>query len=178
MKRQAKNLRTGQIISPPGVRPPSEDRVFVCRRVNTSGTQAAYEIFFLHQRCTPGVRPFVESGDNVFTGSVSSDVQSCLTQLDQRNVWAVGILTTENVESVQDDRAAKKQSYVAAPSTIDVKRIGFAKQEKQSLQSIVLSRRPGYIQVNGVAFLRTVFAQWEAPTECGQAHNQGSSQPY
>src|SRR5208337_1683463 len=74
----AKNLRTGQIISPPGVRPPSEDRVFVCRRVNTSGTQAAYEIFFLHQRCTPGVRPFVESGDNVFTGSVSSDVQSCL----------------------------------------------------------------------------------------------------
>ncbi len=100
----AKNLRTGQIISPPGVRPPSEDRVFVCRRVNTSGTQAAYEIFFLHQRCTPGVRPFVESGDNVFTGSVSSDVQSCLTQLDQRNVWAVGILTTENVESVQDDR--------------------------------------------------------------------------
>src|ERR1019366_7779887 len=73
-------ITNGQIMSPPGVRPPSEDRVCICRRVNTSGTQAAYEMFFLHQRCTPAVRPFVESGDNVFTGSVSSDVQSCLTQ--------------------------------------------------------------------------------------------------
>jgi hypothetical protein len=73
-------ITNGQIMSPPGVRPPSEDRVFICRRAKTSGTQAAYEMLFLHQRCTPGVRPFVESGDNVFTGSVSSDVQSYLTQ--------------------------------------------------------------------------------------------------
>ena len=99
----AKNSRTGQITSPPGVRPPSDERVYICRRVNTSGTQAAYEMFFLNQRCTPGVPPFVESGDNVFQGSITSDVTSCLTQLDQRNEWAVGILTTENVESIRDD---------------------------------------------------------------------------
>jgi hypothetical protein len=100
----AKDPRTGQIASPPGVRPPSDERVYVCRRVNTSGTQAAFEMFFLNQRCTQGVPPFVESGTSVFQGSVTSDVQSCLTQLDQRNVWAVGILTTESVESVKDDR--------------------------------------------------------------------------
>jgi hypothetical protein len=99
-----KNSRSGQITSPPGVRPPNDDRVYVCRRVPTSGTQAAYEMFFLNQRCTAGVPPFVEAGTNVFQGSVTGDVTACLTQLDQRNVWAVGILTTENVESVKDDR--------------------------------------------------------------------------
>jgi hypothetical protein len=100
----AKNARTGEITSPPGVRAPTDDRVYVCRRVNTSGTQAAYEMFFLNQRCTAGVPPFVESGTNVFQGSVTNDVVNCLTQLDQRNAWAVGILTTETVESVKDDR--------------------------------------------------------------------------
>jgi len=100
----AKNARTGQITSPPGVRAPSDERVFICRRVSTSGTQAAYEMFFLHQRCVPGVRPFLDSGDNIFQGSVSGDVKSCLTQLDKRNVWAIGILTTESVESVSEDR--------------------------------------------------------------------------
>jgi hypothetical protein len=100
----AKDLHSGQIVSPPGVRPPSDERVYICRRVDTSGTQAAFEMFFLNQRCTAGVSPFVESGTNVFQGSVTGDVTSCLTQIDQRNAWAVGILTTESVESVKDDR--------------------------------------------------------------------------
>jgi hypothetical protein len=100
----ARDPQTGQISSPPDVRVPSDDRVYVCRRVNTSGTQASFEMFFLNQRCTSGIPPFVDSGNNVFVGSVTGDVVSCLTQLDQRNVWAVGILTTEDVESVKDDR--------------------------------------------------------------------------
>jgi hypothetical protein len=99
----AKNAR-GQISSPPGVRAPSDDGVYVCRRGNTSGTQAAYEMFFLNQRCTTGVNPFVESGSKVFIGSVSSDIPTCLAQLDQKNVWAIGILSTENVESLKSDR--------------------------------------------------------------------------
>ncbi len=74
--------------------------------MSTSGTQASCEMFFLNQRCVSGVRPFVDSGDNIFQGSVSGDVKSCLTQLDQRNVWAVGILTTESVETVGDDHSA------------------------------------------------------------------------
>ncbi len=100
----ARNARGAQISSPPGVRAPSDEHVFICRRVSTSGTQAAYEMFFLNQRCVPGVRPFVDAGDTIFQGSVSGDVKSCLAQLDQRNVWAVGILTTESVESVGEDR--------------------------------------------------------------------------
>lgn len=100
----AKNQRTGQITSPPGVRPPSDEHVYICRRVPTSGTQAAFEMFFLNQRCTDGVPPFIDSGNTVFQGSVTSDVQNCLAQLDDRNTWAVGILTTESVESLKDDR--------------------------------------------------------------------------
>jgi hypothetical protein len=99
-----KDSGTGKMSSPPGVHPPSDDRIYICRRVPTSGTQAAYEMFFLNQRCTSGVRPFVDSGSNVFQGSVTGDVKSCLALLDERNVWAVGILTTESVESVKDDR--------------------------------------------------------------------------
>jgi hypothetical protein len=100
----SKNVQTRVITSPPGVRPPTDDRVYVCRRVNTSGTQAAYEMFFLNQRCTAGIPPFVESGTNVFEGSITGDVVSCLNQLDARNVWGIGILTTESVESMKDDR--------------------------------------------------------------------------
>lgn len=99
----ARNPRTAQITSPPGVRPPSDDRAHVCRRVPTSGTQAAFEMFFLNQRCTAGVPPFVDSGDTVFQGSTTSDVENCLARLDERNVWAVGIMTTESVESLEDD---------------------------------------------------------------------------
>src|SRR5208337_4680775 len=100
-----RNARNGQLISsPPGVKPPSDERVYVCRRVPTSGTQAAFEMFFLNQRCTAEIPDFVDSGDTVFQGSTTSDVQSCLNQLDDRNVWAVGILTTESVESLKDDR--------------------------------------------------------------------------
>ena len=100
----ARDPQSGQVRAAPGIRAPNDDRVYVCRRVDTSGTQAAYEMFFLHQRCTTGVSPFVKTGDNIFLGSVSSDVPSCLTALDEKNVWAVGILSTETVESLTNDR--------------------------------------------------------------------------
>ncbi len=99
-----RNLSNGRMESPAGVRPPDDERVHVCRRVPTSGTQAAYEMFFLNQRCATGVRPFIENGPNVFLGSTSGDVKNCLAELDHRNIWAVGILSTENVESLKDDR--------------------------------------------------------------------------
>jgi hypothetical protein len=98
----AKKSADGSIVSPPGVRAPGDERVNVCRRVDTAGTQAAYEMFFLNRRCTPGARPFVDAGATVFVGSASSDVKSCLNRLDRQNVWAVGILSTQNVESRDD----------------------------------------------------------------------------
>lgn len=100
----SRNPRTGQVSAAPGIKAPSDDRVYVCRRVATSGTQAAYEMFFLNRRCTGGVTPFIASGDNVFEGSVTSDVESCLGRLSDRNVWAVGILTTESVEWIGRDK--------------------------------------------------------------------------
>lgn len=99
----SRNPRNGQTGAPPGVTPPSNDRVYVCRRVPTSGTQAAYEMFFLNRRCTAGAGSFVDGGDNVFEGAVTSDVENCLSQLHDRNVWAVGMLTTESVESIKRD---------------------------------------------------------------------------
>lgn len=100
----SRDPRTGQMSAAPGIKAPSDDRVYVCRRVATSGTQAAYEMFFLNRRCTGGVTPFVASGDNVFEGSVTSDVESCLGRLSDRNVWAVGILTTESIEWIGRDK--------------------------------------------------------------------------
>ena len=98
-----KDPQSGQFKSAPGVTAPSDDRVYVCRRVDTSGTQAAYEMFFLSQRCVAGVSSFVKSADNVFLGSVSSDVPRCLASLDEKNLWGVGILSTESVESLKND---------------------------------------------------------------------------
>jgi ABC-type phosphate transport system substrate-binding protein len=100
----AEHSEGGVVRSPPGVHPPSDDQVYICRRVDTSGTQASYEMFFLNQRCTSGIPPFVNSGSNVFLGSVTGDVKVCLTNLDERGIWAVGIMSTDNVESLKRDR--------------------------------------------------------------------------
>ncbi|MBV8145023.1 MAG: hypothetical protein JO184_08450, partial [Gammaproteobacteria bacterium] len=94
----ARDPQSGQVRAAPGIHAPNDDRVYICRRVDTSGTQAAYEMFFLHQRCTSGVSPFVKTGDNVFLGSVSNDVPSCLAALDEKNLCGVDILSTETVE--------------------------------------------------------------------------------
>ncbi len=100
----SKDPQTGRVSVPAGVEPPSDDRIHVCRRVDTSGTQASYEMFFLNQRCAAGVHPFVKSGSEVFMGSGTADVKACLNQLDRQKIWAVGIMSTENVASVADDR--------------------------------------------------------------------------
>jgi hypothetical protein len=100
----SKDPKTGQVSAPAGVAAPADDRIYVCRRVDTSGTQKSYEMFFLNQRCATGVRPFAESGEQIFMGSGTADVKSCLYQLDQKKVWAVGIMSTENVASTADDR--------------------------------------------------------------------------
>ncbi|MGO9513706.1 MAG: hypothetical protein ACLP2F_08705 [Steroidobacteraceae bacterium] len=98
----SKDPKTGQISVPVGLEPPGDDRVHVCRRVDTSGTQASYEMFFLNQRCAAGVHPFVREGTRVFTGSGTADVKSCLNELDRENLWAVGIMSTENVAAADD----------------------------------------------------------------------------
>lgn len=86
--------------------PPSDSQVFVCRRVPTSGTQASYEVHMLRERCVAGVASFVDGNDGgvvgtgtVNEGSGTGNVISCLNTHDGANRWAVGIFSTENVES-------------------------------------------------------------------------------
>lgn len=93
---------SGSIVSPPGVEPPADSRIFLCRRVDTSGTHAAYEMFFLNARCTPGVSGFAKSSPTVQLGSGTSDVKFCLKDRDRRKLWAVGLFSTENVAKPDD----------------------------------------------------------------------------
>lgn len=106
--------------SPGAYRPdPRRGRVvYVCRRIETSGTQTSYEIHYLRNRCVKDSPPFVRPNDgshierggevsalvriaapagNVYAGTGTGDVRDCLDAHEQFNRWAVGILSTENV---------------------------------------------------------------------------------
>ena len=93
-------------------------QVYICRRIESSGTQASYEIHYLHARCEASAPAFVKPNDgsdsvaggdvnrlvrvarprgNVFAGMGTADVRDCLDAHAQFNRWAVGILSTENV---------------------------------------------------------------------------------
>ena len=89
---------TGRITTPPTVMAPADTRVHVCRRVDTSGTQASYEMFFLNQRCTTNAVGFAGAGATVALGTGTSNVKTCLEDRNAKNLWAVGIFSTENVE--------------------------------------------------------------------------------
>lgn len=85
--------------------PPSDSQVYVCRRVPTSGTQAAFETYMLHQRCMAGVPSFISGNDGGIVGagtanegSGSGDMIACLNNHDGANRWAVGMLSTEKME--------------------------------------------------------------------------------
>ncbi|MBI5462532.1 MAG: hypothetical protein HY941_10140 [Gammaproteobacteria bacterium] len=85
---------------------PSDTQVYLCRRVSTSGTQASFEVHMLRQRCVAGVAGMLSGNDGgvvgagtVNEGSGTGNVISCLNTHDQNNRWAVGLFSTENVET-------------------------------------------------------------------------------
>jgi hypothetical protein len=92
--------------------------VFICRRIESSGTQAAFEVHYLRTRCEANALAFVAPNDGsslggggdvdrlvriarpagrVFAGVGTADVRSCLDAHAQFNRWAIGVLSTENV---------------------------------------------------------------------------------
>jgi hypothetical protein len=98
--------------------PATGSPVYVCRRIATSGTQAAYEVHYLRARCESDAMPFLAPNDgsnlntggdvarlvriprpagSVFAGVGTADVRDCLDAHAQFNRWAVGLLSTENV---------------------------------------------------------------------------------
>jgi hypothetical protein len=87
---------------------PANTNVYLARRVETSGTQASFEVYFLNARCTPNPRMLPPNdGGNVTTGggtcgtntinagSGSSNVISCLNTLNTQNRWGIGVLSME-----------------------------------------------------------------------------------
>ena len=82
-----------------------DGKVFICRRVATSGSQASTEAYFLKQRCQDGVKIFA-GGDptvggvpnfvsRVTAGESTGDVRSCLAAHNTNKTWAVGVMSTE-----------------------------------------------------------------------------------
>jgi hypothetical protein len=109
--------------------PASGATVYVCRRIEASGTQAAYEVHYLRARCEADAPAFVAPTDgsnltaggdvrrlvrvarpagNVFAGVGTADVRDCLDAHTQFNRWAVGLLSTENV----GNNGSRKFRYV------------------------------------------------------------------
>src|SRR5262249_40202488 len=91
--------------------------IYVCRRIVSSGTQAAYETHYLRARCQENAPQFVLPNDGsdlrtggdptklvrvahprgtVFAGVGTGDVRECLDAHHHFNRWAVGLLSTEN----------------------------------------------------------------------------------
>lgn len=101
---------------------PEDASVFVCRRVDSSGTQASFESYWLHQRCNvvanrgatvppafvtpddgststvgaPANPGWQTRGGGFVNGSESSgDVRNCLAAHQTNGTWAIGTLSTE-----------------------------------------------------------------------------------
>jgi hypothetical protein len=106
--------------SPGAYRPDAANgsMVYVCRRIASSGTQAAYEVHYLRTRCESSAPAFLPPNDgssvetggdvsrlvrvarptgSVFAGVGTADVRDCLDAHAQFNRWAIGLLSTENV---------------------------------------------------------------------------------
>jgi hypothetical protein len=92
--------------------------IYICRRIASSGTQAAFEVHYLRARCERNAPEFVKPDDGsgltsggsvnrlvrvahpagrVFAGLGTGDVRDCLDAHTQFNRWAVGIVSTESV---------------------------------------------------------------------------------
>jgi hypothetical protein len=92
--------------------------IYLCRRIASSGTQAAYEAHYLRERCENNAPKFVAPNDGsdlatggdpvrlvrvahpkgtVFAGIGTGDVRECLDAHHDFNRWAVGLLSTENI---------------------------------------------------------------------------------
>jgi len=117
--------------SPGAYRPDSNagSTVYICRRIASSGTQAAYEVHYLRERCEANALQFLPPSDgsnlttggdvnhlvriprpagSVFAGVGTADVRECLDAHAQFNRWAVGLLSTENI----GNNGSRKFRYV------------------------------------------------------------------
>lgn len=85
----------------PGVTPPTDTKVRICRRTNGSGTQAQFNAQFLGHACGPhGYTPASAPGNPILgpiitEGSGSGNVTTCLVDHEAAGNWAAGIQSLE-----------------------------------------------------------------------------------
>jgi ABC-type phosphate transport system substrate-binding protein len=89
-----------------------DNTIYVARRVGTSGTQTGSRVFFLNDPCAANVAQFVAGNSTdannapsacagatasgtVYEASGSGNVETCLTNHQRNNRWAIGINSTE-----------------------------------------------------------------------------------
>lgn len=114
---------------------PADSAVYVCRRGDSSGTQASFESYVLNQRCVSGVVGFVEAStpgceasgcvyggafanEAVFAGASSGDVRNCLDARNDQGRWAIGVLSTETTYN-NTDRQFRWTRIDGAPPTLE-----------------------------------------------------------
>ncbi len=135
----------GEVSPVPAANADTNHLVYLCRRKNSSGTQASFEAKFLRQRCEPGVTmatgnmpgSFNLAGDNsgnadflgtggtlnVYENDGSSDVTQCMDQATIQNVWAIGINSTEKVsgdDNVRRDAWEHVKIDGVSPTSLNV----------------------------------------------------------
>jgi len=129
--------------------------VYVCRRISSSGTQAAYETHYLRTRCESNVPQFVVPNDGsdlfsggdpnklvrvpaprgrVFAGVATGDVRACLDAHQHFNRWAVGLLSTENIGNNGDRQFRYVKVDGAAPTLINAAFGRWSHVTEQSMQ--------------------------------------------
>lgn len=102
--------------------PAGGDQIRLCRRGNTSGTQQSFQRLFFNQGCTASLPTVVMGSDpsivvgadncnevgclwapaavgaaGIFAGRGSGDVEACVDNANDTNLYAVGLLSTDRV---------------------------------------------------------------------------------
>src|SRR5882672_2570870 len=129
--------------------------VYVCRRIETSGTQASYDVHYLRHRCVKDSPPFLAPNDssdlknggdvnklvrianpagNVYAGTGTGDVRDCLDAHEQFNRWAIGILGTENIGNNGNREFRYLKVDGVAPTLLNARNGRWTHVSEQSMQ--------------------------------------------
>jgi hypothetical protein len=143
--------------SPGGYQPDmiTGDRIYVCRRIASSGTQVSYEAHYLRNHCVAGTTPFalpnhgsdVNTGGDprklvrtptpqgtVFAGVGTSDVVQCLDAHEEFNRWAVGMISTETKGNNGNAEFRYVKVDGAAPTLLNAHNGRWSHVSEQSIQ--------------------------------------------
>ncbi|MEK6749700.1 MAG: hypothetical protein AABY83_10900 [Pseudomonadota bacterium] len=141
---------------------PVDLNVYLARRVATSGSEKATEVYFLNQNCAANVAPMQVGNDTtscgatgvpgtVYEGSGGGNVAACLNTHHAAGRWAVGLLSTEVVANNASDGWRFIKVGGQAPTLLNVQDSRYDFWAEQSMQSrAVAYTNPTYGTVGGV----------------------------